>query len=126
MTFGVDLVVIEGDSYGSKGQGVYQIAGLGGIVRFWLYQHELTTVEISPSTLKEFATGAGNAGQDAVLAAAIRRFHFQGTENNEADAYLLWCCAREAYGGAIAKVPTEQAACIHRLTWPAVGRKDAA
>jgi crossover junction endodeoxyribonuclease RuvC len=128
MTFGIDLVVIEGCSYGSKGQSVYQIAELGGIVRFWLYQHAITTVEVTPSTLKKFATGVGNSGKDQMLAAAIRRFHLgEGRDdNNEADAYLLWCAAREAYGGPIAKVPAEQAACIHRLTWPAVGRRDAA
>lgn len=125
---GVDLVVIEGYSYGSRGQSVYQIAELGGIVRFWLYQHELATVEVSPSTLKKFATGVGNCGKDAMLAAAIRRFHLgEGhDDNNEADAYLLWCAAREAYGDPVAKVPGVQATCIHRLTWPPLGRSDAA
>lgn len=126
MTFGVDLVVIEGYAYGAKGQAVYQIAELGGIVRFWLYQHEITAVEITPATLKRFITGRGNANKDEVLAACIRRFYFDGDNNNAADAHGLWCAAREAYGGAIAKVPAEQAACVHRLTWPASGRSDAA
>jgi hypothetical protein len=46
-----------------------------------------------------------------MLAAAIRRLHLgEGhDDNNEADAYLLWRAAREAYGGPIAKVPAEQA-----------------
>ena len=123
-TFGVDVVVIEGYSYGSKGQAVYQIAELGGIVRYWLYSHGITTVEITPSTLKKYATGAGNAGKDAMIAAAIRRFYFHGSENNEADAYLLWCFAREAYGGAVAQVPADRAALVHRLTWPSIdGRR---
>ena len=126
LTFGVDVVVIEGYAYGAKGQGVYQIAELGGIVRFWLYQHALTTVEITPSTLKKFATGKGNVGKDVMIACAIRRFFFKGTDNNEADAYLLWCLAREAYGGPIAKVPADQAALAHRLSWPAIRRNDAA
>jgi crossover junction endodeoxyribonuclease RuvC len=118
MTFGVDLVVIEGYAYGAKGQSVYQIAELGGIVRFWLYAHHLTTVEINPSTLKKFATGKGNAGKDQMIAAAIRRFYFRGTDNNEADAYLLWCMAREAYGGPVAKLPAQLAAVVHCLSWP--------
>jgi len=125
-TFGIDVCLIEGYSYGSKGQSVYQIAELGGIVRFWLYQHEITTVEITPATLKKFTTGVGNCGKDAMIAAAIRRFYFQGTDNNEADAYMLWCLAREAYGGPVAKLPADQAAIAHRLSWPALGRRDAA
>lgn len=127
MTFGVELVVIEGYAYGAKGQAVYQLAELGGIVRFWLYQHGLTTVEINCSTLKMFATGRGNAGKDQMIAAAIRRFYFGGSDNNEADAYLLWCMAREAYGGSVAKLPADQASVVHRLTWPrGITRGDAA
>lgn len=117
-TFGVDLVVLEGYAYAAKGQAVYQLAELGGIVRYWLYAHRLTTVEITPATLKKFACGKGNANKDQMIAAAIRRFYFAGSDNNEADAYLLWCMAREAYGGPVAKLPAEQAAVAHLLTWP--------
>jgi len=122
LTFGVDVVVIEGYSYGSKGQAVYQIAELGGIIRFWLYTRRMLTVEITPSTLKKFATGKGNAPKSAMVAAAVRRFHLpEGhDDDNEADAYLLWAAAREAYGGPIAKVPADRAALIHRLNWPKV------
>jgi len=120
MTFGMDVVAIEGYAFGAKGQAIYQIGELGGIIRFWLYQHSITTVEVPPATLKKYATGSGNAGKDAMLAAAIRRFHLgEGhDENNEADAYLLWAMAREAYGGPIAKVPADQAACVHKMGWP--------
>ena len=128
LTFGVDITLVEGYSYGSKGQAVYQIAELGGIVRFWLYQHGLTTVEITPGTLKKFATGSGAADKAQMLNAAIRRFHLREgtTDNNEVDGYLLWCLASEAYGGPIAKLPADQAAVAHRLTWPELGRRDAA
>ena len=121
-TFGVDLVLIEGYAFGARGQAVYQIAELGGIVRFWLYQHEILTVEVTPATLKKFATGKGNAPKDAMIAAAIRRFHLgEGhDDNNEADAYLLWCLAREAYGGPVATLPAAQAAVAHALNWPRI------
>lgn len=125
-TFGVDLVVIEAPAYRAQGNAIWHLAELGGVVRFWLWQHRITTVEISPPTLKKFACGKGNVGKDEMIAAAIRRFYFGGSDNNEADAYLLWCMAREAYGGAIAKVPADQAAVVHRLTWPKVKRSAAA
>lgn len=119
-TFAIDLCVLEGYSYGSKGQSVYQLAELGGIVRFWLYQHAITTVEITPATLKKYSTGVGNADKARMLDAAIRRFHLREgtTDDNEVDAYLLWAMAREAYGGPIAKVPADRAALVHRLEWP--------
>jgi Holliday junction resolvasome RuvABC endonuclease subunit len=128
LTFGVDVVVIEDFSFGSKGSSLYQIAGLGYIVRLWLYEHDVTTVLISPATLKKFATGKGNSPKDAMIAAAVRRFHLgEGhDDNNEVDAYLLWCMAREAYGGPIAKLPAAQAAVAHALNWPRIGRRDAA
>lgn len=126
MTFDVDVVVVEGYAFGAQGRAVYQLAGLGEVVRFWLWQRQIKTVEIAPATLKKYATGRGNAGKDEMLAAAIRRFYFAGSENNQADAYLLWCMAREAYGGPIAKVPADRAALVHRLRWPDLGRKDAA
>lgn len=118
MTFGVDVVVIEGYAFAARGASTYQIAELGGIVRFWLYQHEITTVEVPPATLKKYATSSGNCGKDQVLAAAIRRFYFQGTDNNAADAHILWAMGREAYGGGIVKVPAAQAACVHAMNWP--------
>lgn len=43
----------------------------------------------TPPVLKKYATGKGNANKDAVLAEAIRRFNFQGTSNDEADAFIL-------------------------------------
>lgn len=116
--FGVDVVVIEGYAYAAQGRGVSALFELGGIVRFWLWQQHTTTVEISPATLKKYATGRGNASKDQVLAAAIRRFYFAGEDNNQADAYLLWAMAREAYGGPIAKVPADRVALVHRLGWP--------
>lgn len=124
--FGIDVCVIEGYAFGAQGRGVYQLAELGGIVRYWLWQHHITTVEINASTLKKYATGHGNASKDQMIAAAIRRFYFAGDENNQADAYLLWCMAREAYGGPIAKVPADRAALVHRLGWPKVRGRSAA
>ena len=117
-TFGVDVCCVEGYAFGAKGQAVYQLAELGGIVRFWLYQHHLSVVEVTPSTLKKFATDRGNANKDQVLAAAIRQFYFKGDNNNAADAHIMWAMAREAYGGPIAKVPASRAAFVHRLPWP--------
>jgi Holliday junction resolvasome RuvABC endonuclease subunit len=121
LTRGVDLVVIEGYSFGSKGSSIFNIAELGGGVRLLLYRLGLPFVEVPPSTLKKWATGKGNCGKDEMIAAAIRRFTFAGCDNNEADAYLLWAMARHAYGAPVAAVPQVQADALGKVVWPAVG-----
>ena len=116
-----DLVVLEGYSYGSQGRAIVQIHGLGEIVRYKLWKAEVPYADVPPSTLKKYATGKGNAPKDAMIAAAIRRFGFEGCDNNEADAYLLWCLAREASGGPVAPVPALQREAAAKVPWPDLG-----
>lgn len=112
-----DLVVIEGYSYGSQGMAVYQIAGLGEIIRHSLWMRGIPYVEIPPSTLKKWATGNGGCGKDEMIAAAIRKHGFEGSNNNEADSFLLYCMASVHYHGVdkITKVELEQ---VRKIEWP--------
>ena len=119
--FGADAVVLEGYSFGSQGRSVYQIAELGGVVRYMLWVEGMPFVDVPPGTLKKFATGKGNAQKDAMIGHAIQRFGFEGYDNNEADAYLLYCMARHAYGHPVARVPVVQSECVGKVEWPAVG-----
>jgi len=121
--FGAGLVVIEGYAFGARGGSVFDIAELGGIVRWELLLADIPFVDVPPSTLKKYATGKGNAGKDEMIAAAIRRFGFAGSDNNEADAYLLWCMARHAYGSPVVRVPQAQSECLGKVAWPDL-RKD--
>lgn len=115
---GVDLVVIEGYSYASPNQ-AHQIGELGGCVRFLLWRLGVPYVDVQPSTLKKFATGKGNANKDAMIAAAIRRFGFAGSDNNEADAFLLWCMAEWRYGAAVPfNLPIVQSEAAEKVSWP--------
>jgi crossover junction endodeoxyribonuclease RuvC len=116
---GVDVVVLEGYSYGSRGRSVFDIGELGGGVRLLLHRLDIPFVEVPPSTLKKYATGQGNAGKDAMIAEAVRRFGFPGHSNDEADAWLLWCLARQAYGAPVARVPAAQLKALSKLEWPA-------
>lgn len=120
LTAGVDLVVLEGYSFGSKGRSVFQIAELGGIVRNDLQRLGMPWVDVPPSSLKKYATGRGNAGKDEMVAAAIRRFGFAGHDNNEADALLLWHMAMAAYGDTRIKTPLLNASALDSVEWPDV------
>lgn len=87
------LVAIEGYSYGSKGQAIYSIAELGGLVRHWLIcDLGLPVIEIPPSSLKLFAIGKGGGkGVDktAVALAVYKRYGVEFPNDNETDAYVL-------------------------------------
>lgn len=116
-----DLVVIEGFSYGSKGSSVYEIGGLGWIIRLDLWNAGIPWVEVPPSTLKKYATGHGNAGKGEVLAAAIRRLDYEGHDDNEADALWLRAMALDWYGAGT-PVPQAHREALLKVDWPSLGR----
>ena len=64
-------VFIEGYSYGSKGQAVFQIAENGGILKYRL-QNKFTCKTIVPSVVKKLATGKGNADKQKMYEAFTR------------------------------------------------------
>lgn len=86
-----DIVAIEGFAYGAKGNAVFEIGGLGWIVRMLLWDHGIPYVIFSPSQIKKYATGKGNANKNAVMIAAHKRLGYDGSDDNEADA--LWARA---------------------------------
>src|SRR6056300_566765 len=59
------LVYIEGYSFGSKGQGIFQIAENCGILKYKiLYEQKLKYRTVVPSVVKKKATGKGNADKE--------------------------------------------------------------
>jgi len=116
-----DLVVLEGYSYGSQGRAIVQIHGLGEIVRYKLWKAEVPYADVPPSTLKKFATGKGNAGKDEMISCAIRKFGFEGCDNNEADAFMLWQMAQQHYAPVV-HCSLYEAEAVAKVEWPEVGR----
>lgn len=90
---GVDLVVIEGPSYGSMGPGFHERAGLHWLVVDRLWIARIPYVIVPPTVVKKYATGKGNANKGAMIDAATRRYpHVQtGGDDNQVDA--LWLAA---------------------------------
>lgn len=115
---GADLVVIEGYSFGAKGNAVVSLGELGGVVRLSLHVAGIPYVEAPPSTLKKYLTGKGNAPKEAMLAAAIRRLGYAGSNHNEADALALLHAGLDAYGQAWATLPAAQTDALKALEWP--------
>ena len=57
-------VFIEGYSYGSKGQALFQITENCGILKYKLQERNIPYDVIVPSVVKKVATGKGNADKD--------------------------------------------------------------
>lgn len=93
-------VAVEGPSFASTGSAAHILGGLWWGVRLELLHTDVTVV--SPSTVKKYATGKGNAGKDEVLAAVVRRYpQVAVTGNDEADALVLAAIAARIGGWPI-------------------------
>ena len=63
---------IEGYAYGAKGQGLFQIAENGGILKYRLEQQNIPYEIVVPSVVKKGATGKGNADKDMMYEAFVK------------------------------------------------------
>ena len=84
-----ELCVIEAYAFGAKGRSVFDLAELGGLLRSKVIGYPDSTVEVSPTTLKRFLTGRGNANKMDVMQKLVRRFDREFKTDNIADAFGL-------------------------------------
>lgn len=66
------IVFIEGYSFGSKGQGIFQIAENCGILKYRLQEEKIPYETIVPSVVKKGATGKGNADKDMMYESFVK------------------------------------------------------
>jgi len=85
----IGYVFLEGYSFGSKGNALYQIGELGGVIRVMLYEMGIPLLVVSPKELKQFATEKGNATKELMAAWAQKRWNVIFPTNDETDAYAL-------------------------------------
>ena len=111
----IDVVVLEG--YGFMSQKAVVQGELGGVVRMALFHSGVPYVQIPPAKLKKFTTDKGNADKDAMIAAAIRKWDFQGVSNNEADAWMLYLMGMHHYNPWEA-LPGYAIKVLKEMVWP--------
>ena len=64
---GVDNIALEGYSFGSQSNRLFQIAENTGLLKYKIY-HTYTPLDvIPPAQIKKFATGKGNANKDKMI-----------------------------------------------------------
>lgn len=83
------LVVIEDFSFASRGRAVFDIGGLGWLVRYKLGGASVPYQLIAPTAVKKFTTGKGNAEKSLMLKEVYKRWDKDFSDDNVADAYAL-------------------------------------
>lgn len=120
-----DVVVIEGYSFGSKGNAMFNLGELGGVVRLDLYKSGISFVDVPPSVLKKFATGNGNANKAAMVLAAGKAGYDGPGDDNAVDAWWLRNLGIYAAGGNVPIAPgvndtQHRADAAAKIDWPAL------
>jgi Holliday junction resolvasome RuvABC endonuclease subunit len=96
----IALVVFESARHGApKMQGALVVQSeLQAVIKLWAQDRKLDFKGYSPSEIKKRATGKGNAGKDAMLAAARDTWPGWAGDDNEADARWLAVLVADEYG----------------------------
>ncbi len=67
----VDQIALEGYSFGSKGNRLFQIAENTGVLKYKIYQKRIPLEVLPPSQVKKFATNKGNANKEKMYEAFV-------------------------------------------------------
>jgi crossover junction endodeoxyribonuclease RuvC len=114
-----DLVLVEAHTFAAKGGSQHDRSGLWWTVVGRLIYSDVPVIEVSPSSIKLFATGKGNAGKDDVLLAVARRHpDFEFTTNDEADAITLVDMALARWSHDHFEPTAYQLRAIEKVVWP--------
>ena len=80
------IIAIEGFSYASKSRSFIDIISYASVLRYKIFKKFKKLLVFSPSEIKKFATGKGNADKfkmfDAILNENIQHPYFEYLENN--------------------------------------------
>lgn len=92
------LIIMEDFSFASKGASLFQIAGLGYLVRYHLWEQSIPFILVPPTVLKKFVTGVGNSDKNVMLKEIYKRWGADINDDNIGDAYGLTRIGRALVG----------------------------
>jgi crossover junction endodeoxyribonuclease RuvC len=120
-----DLVVVESLAISRQTGQHLTRAGLWHLVMDEIDATFVPWAEVSPTALKKYATGKGNAGKDEVLAAVVRRFRGWPIVNNDtADATVLAAMGADHLGVPIVDMPATHRTALAKVAWPEMPTKE--
>ena len=114
------LVVIEGPAFSRQGQaGVHLRAGLWWRIVGLLHSAGVPVAEVTPTALKKYATGKGNADKASMRLALYKRAGLDVPSDDEVDAWWLRQMGL-AHLGVPDAVPLPQAhlSALDKVVWP--------
>lgn len=85
----IKLVLLEGISFGSTGEGAAQLAALNYFIRIFLLNNNIPYSSISPNSLKKFVTGTGQCKKNLMLKEVYKKWGEDFQDDNICDAYCL-------------------------------------
>ncbi|HEX7121970.1 MAG TPA: hypothetical protein VF178_06315 [Gemmatimonadaceae bacterium] len=93
---GIDAVYFEEVRRHVGVDAAHAYGGFMAHLTAWCEHHQIPYRGVPVGTIKKHATGKGNAGKDAVIA-AVRAWGFDPADDNEADALaiLRWAIATQ-------------------------------
>ena len=98
LTGGFDQLVYEQVRRHAGADAAHVFGGWLAILSVWCEQNGIAYQGVPVGTVKKHATGSGNAGKPAMIAAARAR-GFNPGDDNEADALAILHWALETHGG---------------------------
>ncbi|TDD32470.1 Holliday junction endonuclease [Actinomadura sp. KC06] len=117
-----DVVAIEGPAYSrALGAGHHEAAGLWWQVVCALHTAGIPYAVVTPSTLKKYATGRGNATKADMRVALLQRTGLDLRDDNQVDAWWLRCAALDSVCEAPVALPKAQRDALSKVEWPKAG-----
>jgi Holliday junction resolvasome RuvABC endonuclease subunit len=119
----VELIVIEGPSYGSKDPSFFDRAWLWWGIYNLAVKSDIPIVVAAPSQLKIYATGKGNASKGAVIDAVARRWpgYLTDGDDNAADAVVLMAMGLDWLHRPLTVMPATHRRALDKVAWPDLG-----
>lgn len=88
--YGADKILIEGQSYGSRGRATLSIAQLHGVIMYaCMKQWQVEHYPIPPTTVKKYITGKGNNKKSVIIKCLYKRYGIDIDNEDRADAIAL-------------------------------------
>jgi crossover junction endodeoxyribonuclease RuvC len=116
-----DLVVVEAPAFSRQNGHMHDRSGLWWLVVSELIRSPWTQVaEVTPTALKRYATGKGNASKGAMIDATARRFPNvdTGADDNRCDALWLAAMGHDHLGQPLIAMPATHRAALDSVRWP--------
>lgn len=116
---GADLAVIEFLPAHMSGAGITGM--VQGVVRNVLLELDVPYVLVTPSTLKKYATGRGDADKADMRMALYQRAGIDQRNDDMVDAWWLRAAGLQAVGEPLVELPAKQVKALDVVQWPQLG-----